>query len=251
VTQFVHVHSSGRFDRPVEALIRDVNLFHTFASIVTHTEMGADVREKVWRNKYPGWDYWRSPADNGADDVVIEWKTADWKMIGPPRAIQMSDMTYFRTSGKRTPPFFIVQVRLQSKHNSAVIVRVQAVHMPTRNTSLRRRVWQDVINNWSLYLKSQQRRAPGRYTIATGDWNADYRKYGDRILLWRAFAPRRLKAAWLGHVPATGGTHGPRRLIDGDYSDLPIVGCKLLKDTPSSDHRPYAVTYRLPAGKRK
>ena len=56
---------------------------------------------------------------------------------------------------------------------------------------------------------------------------------------------------WDGSAPARGGTHGPRRLIDGVIASRRLLGwstpwCWLTGDDSSSDHRPYVHTLRFP-----
>lgn len=246
---FKHIHSSGRFDRSNRSLAADVRTFHKLASIVTHTEMSNDRRELVFKNDPdPTWAYFRSGENYGDNECVVEWDTRIWTQVGTGRAIQMTKKQFFRETGRIAPPTHVIKVTLRSVHEPEFILVIMAAHMPLDNTSLRALIWHDVMKNWARWLrnhKKKHRRNPRKY-ILTGDWNKNFRQVGERFAIARYFRPLGFKAAWAGNVPVKGGTHGPKSLLDGDYSNLRVINARLLPDTPSSDHRPYIVRYAFP-----
>ena len=54
----------------------------------------------------------------------------------------------------------------------------------------------------------------------------------------RICADTKLLNAWVGNLPARGGTHGPRSILDLTLTTMRARSF-LLPDDSSSDHRPY------------
>ncbi len=243
--EFTHIHSSGRFDRSNESLAADLEVFHKKASIVTHTEMSADYRASVFRkNDDKGWKFYRSGEDRGPDECVLEWDKNVWELVRA-KPLQFSKMQFKRPSGVTAAPNYVLKAVLRSVENPKFLVTVMLVHMPVDSTSKRAEMWRDIMRGWVRWLVKHRVRHPRRRVILTGDWNKNYRQINERRAVSRYFAPLGYRAAWRDFVPKRGGTHGKRALIDGDYSNMRVVDCWLLADTPSSDHRPYAVKYRV------
>lgn len=78
------------------------------------------------------------------------------------------------------------------------------------------------------------------------DWNRALNRPGGRLEVNAALDMPALELAWHGHMPPHGeGTHGGS-VIDGDFTDLDVLGAYLLADQPDSDHRAYLTHLRFP-----
>ena len=246
MTRFTHVHSSGRFDRALELVAKDVDHFHTIASIVSHTEMHSAARNAAFRNE--GWSYAHGYGA-GDGECVIEWNNEIWSLAGLPESRPLTNQTYVRSKeygGKASAPVHALIVPLQLNLNPSQQVIVVAIHMPLDNTARRAGVWVDCTKGLRREVKRARRFHPGAKVIISADWNKNYRQADERGKIEKYVARKlHLVQAWKGHLPATGGTHGPKGLIDGTQTDLHVADCHLLPDTPSSDHRPYATVVEL------
>lgn len=244
---FNHVHQSGRFDRSMASLSHAVQEWHDRASLVTHTEMGYDEREGAFVG-HEGWSYFRAKRDRGADECVVEWRDSLWEPAGRAWSKKLTDETYIRApeyGGGPTPPVHATTVPLRHRIANETLV-VTVAHMPVLNTARRQDVWDAAIGGWRKHIRELRRLYPGAYQLVVADWNLDYRTFLGRRRLKKAWGSLDLSAAWHGNVPVDGGTHGKRRLIDGDYTDLDVRKCVLLPRNKSSDHRAYMATYRWP-----
>lgn len=246
--EFTHVHSSGRFDRSNESLAKDLTSFHKVGSIVTHTEMSQDRRTAVFKaNKDDGWEFYRSGEDFGQDECVIEWDSNVWKLDGEPRAIQMTKRRFKRSAGFMAPPIHVLKVNLRSVKNPKIVIVTMTAHLPVDKIPERAAIWHDIMRNWASWIRRYKKRRQGRKLLLIADWNKNFRQLSERAAISRYLWPLGLKASWAGNMPKRGGTFGPLGLIDGDYSNMKVVWCRLLPDTKSSDHRPYAARYRVSA----
>lgn len=244
---FKHIHQSGRFDRSLRSLAHDVEDFHIRASIVTHTEMSQDDREAAFKG-HDGWAYFRAAKDRGADECVVEWNDGLWELAGRPHSRKLTDETYIRSEvygGHEAAPVHAITVPLRHRIADETVI-VTVAHMPVLNTPRRHDVWDAALDGWRDHIRELRRTYPGAYQLVVADWNLDYRSFLARRRFRKAWGPVGLRAAWDGHVPANGGTHGKRRIIDGDFTDLVVASCALLPDTKSSDHRAYLASYRWP-----
>lgn len=251
MTRFTHIHSSGRFDRSTALNRKDNESFHKIAELVTHTEMSADRMTDAFR--LPGWSFAHDNRGGGRDECVVEWDNEAFSLGGMPRTEQLSKMRFTRSKeygGKTADPFFALVVPLQVADHPGQRVWVIVAHMPLDNTALRARIWFDTCRGLRKVVRALRKEDPGAEVLIVADWNKNYRQAEERAKMEKKVArPLGLRQSWAGHAPASGGTHGPKALIDGDVTDLVPTGARLLEDTAASDHRPYAVDYRFPTGK--
>lgn len=246
---FTHVHSSGRFDRSVELLARDVKKFHAMkgVTLTTHTEQADDSKQRDAAFDTPGWSFFQDRRDNAYDECVITWKDDFWRPMLGGSAVELSPMTWVRSAeygGQEAATVKAAYVLLESVVVPRLRVAVIAAHMPLDNTDKRAEAWIDCTRGLHRLIQNLRRQDMKCRFIVSADWNKNFRQADERALLQgRVATPNRLTQAWSTGVPKHGGTHGPKGLIDGDLSNLPIKRAYLLDDTASSDHRPYAVDY--------
>lgn len=261
------IHSSGRFDRPVESLTRSVRrlrrlsrgrgLLRREVAFVTGTEAGGRSDKDLQRalGSDPGWDFvnLRGPAA----ECWATWRVdhlerrADWA----PFSRKLTDKTWVRAreyGGREAPPVEALVVPLQvvgrpNRRRPVLIV----IHMPLDNTDQRAAAWIDCCRGLRILVTQIRERDPGAEIVIEADWNKDHRNARERAMIHRYVAkPLRLTQGWDGSRPAHGGTHG-RQLIDGCLARARALGsstpwCWLVPDDGSSDHRPYAHALRWP-----
>lgn len=255
------VHSSGRFDRPVALLAKDVRSFRKFAEISSYTELSgrskAEVKEVFGSDD--GRKYFWDPRDKGQNECLTEWDSQLLELAGTPSAELITDMTFTRSEeygGKESKPFYVTVVPLQRKTGVAAtavntvlrrrkVIVVITGHMPLDNTELRAKIWVDAMKGLREVVRKARRDYPGCKIMINADWNKNCRDHNEHARVVRYVSnPLDLKICWDGRLPKNGGTHH-NALIDATLTDLRIVDARLLEDTKSSDHRPYAVDVRF------
>lgn len=245
---FTHVHSSGRFDRDPDLLRRDVKAHREIGQLVTRTEITRQPHGERLRGQ--GWSFVRSFREDGNDECSVEWSNDAFTLCGLPEVVAVTDMTFFRSEamgGAQAPFIKALFVPLAKASNPGRRLFVVACHQALSNTEQRRLVWLDVSSGLVELGRWLRRQDDEARLLLVADWNKNYRDGDDRALMQSKVArPLGLKQAWDGNVPAEGGTHGRRSLIDGDITDLAVGGCRLLPDTDASDHRPYAADLGWP-----
>lgn len=97
------------------------------------------------------------------------------------------------------------------------------------------RTWGALARQWALHYDG---------VILSADWNVSFRRTW--VNRYMAAALPDLVNAWDGRIPASGGTHGSYRIIDGLFTNLPVEGCWLEPDDESSDHRPMGAAFTIP-----
>lgn len=260
------VHSSGRFDRPVDTLTNSVRrlrkttrgrlpLLKRRVAYITGTEAGGRTDEELARalGSDPAWDYvnLRGPAA----ECWATWRPSMLELDGQPYSCQLSDITWTRSKeygGREAPPVkaLVVPLRVVGRPNRRKPWLI-VVHMPLDNTDLRAAAWVDCCRGLRTLVTEIRAKDPHAEIIIEADWNKDYRKDSERNMIQRHVArPLRLAQGWDGSSPRRGGTHG-RQLIDGVLARRRVLGmstpwCWLLPDDRSSDHRPYVHTVRWP-----
>lgn len=259
-------HSSGRFDRSVESLERNVRrIRHTTrgrgplrrgVALVTGTEASgrSDAElERVLGD--PGWDYVHING-RGKSECWATWDTSVLERAAEPYTRQLTDRTWVRSKeyGGSTAPFvhaLVVPLRVvgrPARRSLTVIV----VHMPLDNTELRAEIWVECTRGLRAVVAEIRANDPHTQILIEADWNKNYRQADERRMIEHYVAnPLGLVQAWDGSAPARGGTHGPLGLIDGAVGSRRLLGattpwCWLLEDDASSDHRPYAHALRWP-----
>lgn len=243
------VHYSGRFDR-ADSLFRRSLLWVQNSmpgvSVVTGTEAKGRPTRLM---KSKGWDVAHGDAQGFPGDSKecwITWKTRVWDLVGFEQ-VTLSALTYTRSKeygGGKTPPFKAAKATLRHIKSGQDFVFF-VVHMPLDNTSVRALVWRacaDGLGDAVLDVRSADA------VVIQGDINKNWREPGDRAECIQCVEQDGdVKCAWRDNVPAKGGTHGPRGLIDHTYVDgtLTVVYCRLISVNRllrrASDHYPYKV----------
>lgn len=261
------VHSSGRFDRPVDSLAASVHRlrgitrgrgpFLRRVAYITGTEAGhrTDRDLKLVLGSDPDWDY-ENLLGAAAGECWATWRRTHLELAGTPHARRLTTMTWFRSKeygGGEAPPVtaLVVPLRVVGRPNRRRLYLI-VVHMPLDNTELRAEIWENVCRGLRTLVTDIRARDPHAEPVVEADWNKDYRDPLERNQIERRVArPLRLVQGWDGSAPNRGGTHGPRRLIDGVVASRRLLGwstpwCWLADDDDSSDHRPYVHTLRWP-----
>lgn len=241
---FTVAHESMRFDRSNALLHKDVVTFARFAEVITLTEMSRDTKERREAVRLNGWSTFYSDKQKGADECVILWKNSAFTLDGTPTSVPITDKTWVRSKeygGKRANPVHLISVPLAWAEEPKRRLVVMTCHMPLDNTPLRAAIWKDCAAGIRAEVRKRRRRDPGVKILITSDFNKNFREDAERRLIRKHLSkPLGLRQVWAGDVPRTGGTHGPRGLIDGMLTDLYHPRARLLRDTAASDHRPMA-----------
>lgn len=255
--------SSGRFDRPVSALRKSVAAIRSDIAVVLIAGTEASGRSKADLDEAlgdPMWDYAHIGSDNkGASECWITWSQRVLEPVGKAYAVKLTDQTWTRSKeygGKQAPYVHaLVQVLQVVKRPHRRPIAVIAVHMPLDNTPLRERVWLDAAGGLRALVAQVREEHPNVEVVITGDFNRNARQDPERALVEAQITkPLGLTHCWT-KPPKTGGTHGPRSLLD--WYCLPKRMFRkvfLLPDDSSSDHRPFAIKVKfrlLPVAARK
>jgi hypothetical protein len=235
-----HVHSSGRYDRPLVELGRALDAYSDVvdAELVTLTEQDGTDRAREALYTAHGWAWFRA-ARRGAGECAILWSHADLYPIGEPRSIRLTALTYKRVTGRPAAPVHAATAALRPRFLGPTVL-VSVAHLPVRNTPLRRLVWRRAMRGWARVLRVELARYPGAELLLAADFNVALDDVDGARLVEEFLAglPGRLV------VPARAGkagTHG-RRVIDGAWSSLPVARAHVVDDDESSDHRPFLTT---------
>jgi hypothetical protein len=240
------VHSSGRFDRPLSAWRGSTAALRGFGTLITGTE-SASTRTRAEVDSVLGgvqdWAYAHLTGHDGEGECYATWDTRARVTTAEPYTLQLSTETWTRSpeyGGKPAahPHALVVPLAIPNRpHRRNLYVIV--VHMPLRNTPQREHVWLLCADTLRQHVHHLRHVDPGCQVDVVGDWNRDYRAPVERALLDKEIArPLRLTPSWFNHLPAVGGTHN-NGLIDGAYTDMPVLDAELLTDDRSSDHRPW------------
>lgn len=260
------VHSSGRFDRSNVTLARSVRRLRKVTrgsgplkrrvAWITGTEGDSrddhELREILDAD---GWD-WVRHLGRGTSELWATWDESIVELASKPYVVQLTDLTWVRGEGfgGNQAPFvhaLVVPFRPVGRRFRRTIY-VFVMHMPLDNTEVRAAAWRSCCQGLRAEVAKIRARDPHAVFALTADWNKDYRRAGERSQIQQAVArPLRLVQAWDGSSPKRGGTHGPRRIIDGTVASPSLLGattpwCWLLDDDESSDHRPFAYAVRWP-----
>lgn len=237
-----HAHTSGRFDAspaPLEILLDDLM---TRTTLITGTEVAREVRAKKLNEKH--WAHFRGPNKPGADENFIAWPTASVERIDVA-SIQVTDLTYFTTTGEPTAPVHITIGAFRHIPTGRVTV-VSVGHYPSDvegkggpegiwNLAVQRRIdahksatkgTSRVVHQWAVEHGAEQ-------VLIFGDWNVDIKRA--RIRQW--FADQ-----FPGMTPTVPETYdGPGDLGDrvvsfGLTRGLAVTGGPVFTPTPASDH---------------
>jgi hypothetical protein len=242
-------HSSGEWDQPAALLEADVRRTRAGGrSFGTRTEVTtAAHHDALWQTD--GWRVYHPKASEVAPELAtyvdcsLEWDGAVWKRV-EKRLMVLNESRLHTAKGFLLPPSSMPLVVLEHRETGRHMV-LGAFHLQLANTAARRAAWRveaATIRRASADLRVTH---PGWEQVFQGDGNRNQRITALRDAVEaRMLRGTRLRNCWEGHIPARGGTHGPRSLLDLTVSTMP-GGSRLLGDDASSDHRPYETDLTL------
>lgn len=243
MTKFVHLHSSGRYDRSPESLGRAVARYIKDADLVTFTEVEYENREKVLR-KVVGWGCATGDI-SPRNDAGIIWDNSVWRLIAEGNEV-IADVA---AAGQK--PVSATWAVLEHKPSTKTVI-VIALHAPSDvegGNGLKRT--QRVTAWWSVAngVRKLWKKISGEYStdgiLVAADWNVNLKKLWVRTLFKTTYPSFAL--VWSGkHFPKD-GTHHSRiidfTLVRGAVKRL--HNPKVYRDDDSSDHQPYIETLQL------
>lgn len=241
----VHVHDSGRYDRPVRLLLADAAYQRSFASIITRTELvGAErFQSLATATRADNWTILRV-GGSAPNESSVEWDNTVWKLASEPVTRELSAMTYKSEQGETVGPFLTTRVRLTRVSDPTKKLLVFTVHLPVRNTATRIKVWEANVVALGNIIEQSRQAYPASEVLVTGDWNMNWRNSDERARLIKFRDRLGFYTTWgEDRLPATGGTHGSE-VIDMSFASRPFDAARLLPDTDASDHRAFRENIR-------
>lgn len=229
-----HIHSSGRYDRPLSAVRSALKRYALAADLITLTETHRRSREDLSLDGY-GLVKYLGP---GAGDPAILFDEAVWS-LADRWSHQLTTHEQRRGPGGPRPPHATTALLRHKKSGRKVLVTV--AHLPSHvegdwfQGTWRVFVWRDAQKNWKRIINRLRKQNGGR-VVYVADWNINFKRRVFRALI-KALYPR-LRLAWRPPFPARGTHH--KRIIDATVTNMRVVEeARLIRDDDSSDHRPY------------
>lgn len=210
------------------------------ATVGTRTEMTTARHHDVLTSRSDRWQVYHPLTEHGFTNASIEWDTREWECLREG-VTTLTDIRIYTRKGFLLPPSVLPHVRLRHLHTGHV-VDFSSAHMQLANTIDRRAAWRE--ESATIKARTKRLTARGIESVFQGDVNRNQRRSAYRALVRTAMMTREQHMLWAGHMPAHGGTHGRRSLLDLTLSTMPGWSY-LLPDDSSSDHRPYGSTIRL------
>jgi hypothetical protein len=239
-------HNSGRFDRSDELLEKNVRRMRTDGrTFGTRTEMSS--REFADELHWPkdGWEHFHPRTEFGLANCSLEWSSATWRLLDQD-VLPLTDIRITTKGGFLLPPSQAPWVVLEHRR-TGLEVELMTGHMNLHNTAKRHAAWLDEADTLRKHWNRSKRRHPDRVRIYQADINRTQRLKSNQLLVQRTMLRGTgMKNMWIGDIPARGGTHGKRAILDAAFADVPGK-IYLLGDDASSDHRPFGVEYNLAA----
>lgn len=242
-------HNSGRWDRSDELLERNVRrLRRGGRSIGTRTEMSSrDFKDELhWPED--GWGHFHPMTDFGLANCSIEWDKDLWERVSE-EVLQLTEIRVRTQKGHLQPPSLMPIVVLRHQVLDLEL-EVSTAHMNLHNTPLRDKAWHEEAATANAHWRRSRRKHPDRQLLFMADVNRTQRLVSNQRLLAREMQHGAgLHNLWVGNLPAAGGTHGHRAVLDVALSTMPGRSY-LLDDDASSDHRPFGSDINLPRRSR-
>jgi hypothetical protein len=234
-------HSSGKWDNDAGLLERNVKRTRSQGrTIGTRTEVTTRSHHAALFAPDDGWGVYHplNPVTGTFTDCAVEWRQDTWAKV-EQHLYMLNEERLHTARGFLLPPSTMPMVILRHRATGRHVV-VGAFHLQLANTERRRQAWRieaHSIRNISISLRQQH---PGWEQVWQGDGNRNQRITALRDAVQvHAMQGTRLRNCWVDHLPARGGTHGPRSLLDLTLSTMRGASY-LLPDDASSDHRPFA-----------
>ena len=233
-------HNSGLWHADVDLLERNVHRMRRDGrSLGTRTELTTDRNDEQLSWPGDGWGHFhpRVPGLGMWADCAVEWDQDVWKAV-EQYSLPLTDFRATTPTGFKLQPSTGVLVHLEHRETKRDVL-VGAGHLALSNTAERRASWVTETGTLNRHFRDVEAKHPGWEIVWQGDGNRNQRVAANRALVRRHLtAGTKMHNCWEGHIPATGGTHGPRSILDLTVSTM-AGGSRLLPDDPSSDHRPY------------
>jgi len=245
---FKHIHSSGRYDRPVSSVKHAFNRYVEHADLITMTEF-ADAPHRKAAKEAAGqkWHLVYRPHNNAHNDCAFMYDKQRFELIDAEVHKTTTD-TYFQVGGHRTRPQYALYGVLRDKLNNKKFV-VVVNHLPpsverplAKHGSTRRVVaWLSGFHGSKSYANKLRKKHKACAVLYIADYNLNFKKRWVRLFI-KARSPM-YSTTWK-NLKFKGGTLG-RRVIDSTLirGKMKVKGsAKLFEDDNSSDHRPYIET---------
>jgi len=239
-------HNSGRWDASDELLERNVHRMRTGGrTLGTRTELttAAHHAELSWPDD--GWGVYHptNPETGNRLDCAVEWDQEVWRRVESYVLTLNADRLH-TARGFLLPPSRMPVAVLEHRETGRML-ELGAFHLQLANTARRQAAWGVETAAIRRHSVDVRRQHPGWEQIYQGDGNRNQRLVVNRRLVEEhLLAGTRLRNCWEGHIPRSGGTHGPRSILDLTVSTV-RGGSRLLPDDASSDHRPYETELQL------
>lgn len=247
---FVHIHSSGRFDRSPESLKAAVLKYQEDADVITLTEVSTGSRKKAVRDAN-GDAFSAVIGDQGNhNDGVVVFNKSKYALVYYENH-KAANSTYFRKNGHRTKPIYATIVVLREIKTDKYFV-MTVIHLASsvegdlyhKHKTLRTISWLKTFRGAKNRTNLLKKRYKAQAAFFIADYNVNFKRAWARAVV-KAVAPR-YSNNWK-KTAVVGGTHG-NRIIDATLIKGKAVsfgGAKLYANDDSSDHRPYIETLRL------
>lgn len=259
MTDFIHIHASGRFSKSPESLKESLDSFKDLkASIITGTEAyRAENRAQTveeWA-KAAGWGSNTSPKGHPfSDETYLAWDETVWKKVYAERHVTVSGKDLFRMGGGAivTAQYATLVVLESLATGQRVLFGV--THTPSGvnggdtwrdKTPGRHVTWIRSVHGMSRRANALAKKYKCTAQVLAADWNVNLNRPHWRTIL-KVMCPQRTLANLKGN------THGGSR-IDGTLLKGKIESKKsrvLTTDKAgmdASDHHPYIETLVLTA----
>lgn len=242
MNEFVHVHSSGRFDASLTDVQTDWDNFRADPAVklITGTEHGSGDHDPAF--EAPGWKGYRG------HECVAMWRIDTFEQAWEPSFRPIGKAT-FRRGTNHDARVWLTSVPLRHRETGRVLM-VRVCHTAAKvqdgdrfRLSEARNVaaWTASLARWGHRCRRFKRDHPHAAQLNTADWNVDLRRRHWRALIGTALGQR---CAWGKHMPVTGSLG--RRLIDGAFVRLlRVQSADVMRKGKSSDHHPVRFRYQI------
>lgn len=231
-------HSSGEWNQPASLLAANVRRTRRQGrSFGTRTEVTTGSHHNALKGGTWGVYHPTNPETHNFLDCSVEWDRDVWRRVNA-YVLTLNPERLHTAKGFLLPPSRMPVVVLEHRKVKRHLL-VGAFHLQLANTAARRAAWRTEAATIRAHVLDVRREHPGWRICLQGDGNRNQRITALRDAVQaRMLRGTGLHNCWVGHMPARGGTHGPRSLLDLSVANVP-GGSRLLPDDGSSDHRPY------------
>lgn len=239
-----HIHSSGRFDRPREAIDADLDRWTPHADVITMTEIADPQRAAALER--PGWDHRRGIGNPATRECAILWRADAFTLV----AGAVVPLTKATGNARLSWPLCATTVVLRDNTTGGTIL-LSVAHLPAhvegrtgwRAIPARIRIYTEAVRGWRTHIEAMRTQHKPDGTWAGGDWNINTRRPIFRAWLKHQWRGTGLRAVFPDH-----GTHGTRP-IDGGMTDMDVEDGPDAITAEASDHKAVRETLTAPIRK--